>query len=494
MQVMTSDRSSISAEQVSRRALPGLVAVAIGVCLAIGVGLLLLGVDPTVGLFFPLVIGVILLAFRWPYWALTIGLAQLAFIPQEGHLFGYFVPNTLQLLAPLAVTSALFQALRRRDHELLRPRVMDFLIGAFGLWGFVGMFLNGVVRLKSYGNNVIFVMFWYYAIRLLPLNRKNVQRLLFILLGATALQSVLMVHESLNWASPLYGTPSADEILEGVAAAIGPFGFHWGAGAYLCMWPSIAIYAIARTRRWRGKLVWFAALMVILAAAIRTMQRASVAASLLAIMGCLINPKLRPTALGVIGILAIAYIPWSTGSFGAPLMTRFRETDQSRYARRVAAVNLMKSPRWNPIYGIGWLNFSNFNRGFGTEEEIVAWGRYSTTVEAAASGSALHNVWWAIPVEYGVVGTLMFLGILAGLGHGTLRIWRNARTGAKVDDGLLIAMLGSLVALGMVGYYHNIYSFDACMCIFWAFYALLTSHPDSFLEPEARQTASESAR
>jgi len=480
-------RTSI-ASSLSNNTAP-LVAVGIGICVAIGVGVLLTGADPTVGLFLLPALGLVALALRSPYWLVVIGLAQLAFVPIQGNLGGIYVPNVLQFLVPLAVGAALFQALRRRDHGVLGLRLPDILIAVFGLWGIVGMFMNGRIAWKWYGNNVLFVMLWYYAVRLLPLDGRKVRRLLVILLGATALQSVLMVQESLTGGSLLYGTHSASEIIEGVAVAIGPFGFNWDAGAYLCLWPSIAIYAIVRSSHWRAKLLWVTALLLILAASSRTMQRASLVAIVLSICVCLFASKLRRTTLVILGVLAIVCLPWSMSSFGGPLSARFGQVDQSRYARRVTAINLMKSSTWNPIYGIGWQNFRRFSRGFGTEEQITAYGHQKTTVRRVAGRSELHNVWFALPVEFGLAGALIFLGILSQLVASVLRIWRKRRDGTNADGALVVAMVASLVALAGVGYYHNIHTFEAAMCIFWVFYALLTGHPHVFVQSSLTQQA-----
>jgi len=473
-------RTSI-ASSLSNNTAP-LVAVGIGICVAVAVGILLTGADPTVGLFLLPALGLVALALRSPYWLVVIGLAQLSFIPIEDNLFGYYIPNVLQFLAPLAVGAALFQALRTRDHDVLRLRLPDMLIAAFALWGIVGRILNGNLHLAWYGNAVVFVMFWYYAIRLLPLNREKVTTLLMILAGGTAVQAALMVHESLAGGSPLYGTPSAEEFMQGVPTAIGPFGYFWDAGAYLALWPPVLIYMIARSRSMRKQVIWSVALVAIIAAATRTMERASVAAILLGILVCLLAPKLRRVAGVILAVLAIACVPWSMSSFGAPLMTRFGQVDQSRYARRSVALNLMKSGKWNPVWGVGWNNFSFFGRGMGTKEEITVFGKRRTTVERAGGGSELHNVWLAIPVEFGLVGLLIALGLAAGLAQSSVRLWVRFKRHGDVDDGLVVALVASPIALAAVGYYHNIYSFEACMCIFWVFYALLVSHGEAMRE------------
>ena len=473
---------------LTRSSITPLVLVAIGACLAVSLGLLLIGTSAAAAVLFVLAIGVVIVAVWSPYWGLVMATAQFAFIPCEGELFGHFVPNVLQFLGPLVLGAALLRALKDADHERLALRLPDFLVGGFGLWGLASMFLSGAAHWKWYGNRMLFPMMLYFAARLLPLKRKHVRTLILILLVAIAVQSLLMFRESVAGSSPLYGVQPG--LTQGIKPASGPFPFNWNAATYLCLWPALFIYAIATSYDWRKKLTWGVGLFAVLVASTRTMERAGIAAGLLGIALCLLSPKLRRTALVVIGILAIAYIPWSMGGPGGALLDRFQETDQSRYAYRTAAINLLKSSRWNPIYGIGWANFDDIAGEFGTGEELVMWGTRRMTVGEGAAGSALHNVWLAIPVEFGGVGALFFIGIVGGLGAGLLRIWRERGTEA-VDDGLVVSIVASLVALAAVGYYHNIYMFPESMAVLWLFYGLLTAHPRAFLEAEPGHAISE---
>lgn len=485
---MAINHSLISTGRVSARAITPLVLVAIGICFASATGLLLGGADMTVGVFFPLAIATVLLAVRSPYWALVITLAQFAFIPCEGEVFGQFVPNALQLLGPVVLGAALLRALKDTDHERLTPRLTDFFVGGFGVWGLASMFLSGVVRWKWYGMRMLFPMMLYFAVRLLPLDRKQVRGLVLILLAAIALQSLLMFRESMAGSSPLYQVQRG--LMEGVKPAKGPFPFNWNAATYLALWPSLFVYAIASSYDWRKKALWATGLVAVLAASTRTMERGGLAASLVAITFCLLSPKLRRTALVVMAVLALAYVPWSIGRAGGALISRFQQTDESRYAYRTAAINLLKSPKWNPIYGVGWANFRHAGGEFGTEEEVFVYGIRRTTIRQAAAGAALHNVWLAIPVEFGGVGVVLFLGVLGGLARGIARIRRRPPSGAKVDDGLVISITGSLIALGAIGYYQNIYMMAESMSVLWVFYGLLTGQPRVFLEAEPEQAAS----
>jgi len=478
----------ISREQLSRAKyyrypVRFIAVVAVGTAVALAMGLLVVGADPTVGLFFVPALAVFWLALRNPYWMIVLTIAQFAFIPGQGNLLGHYVPPVFQILAPIAFGAVLLKALARRAGALLRLKLADIFVAAFGLWGLVGMFVvPGMVRWKWYGNRVMLPMLIYFTVRLLPLRRNQVQLLIWVLVVVTVLQSGLMLHESISGASPLYGTPAAEEVIEGVTVAMGPFGYIWNASTYLALFPSLIVYLMSRSRKWWIRILLGVALITILGANGRTMERAGLGASLLAIGFCLLAPRLRRTALAVIGILAIAYLPWSLGNAGGLLMDRFEGTDQSRYAYRVAAFNIIKSQDWNPVFGIGWARFGELSGQFGTEEKVIAWGDTEATVAQVAFRSKLHNVWLAVPLELGMGGSVLFLGVLAGLGAGILRILGMRRRGYTLDGGLLCGIVGSLVALGAIGYYHNIYFMAASMTIFWTFYALLTDNTQVFVQ------------
>ncbi len=458
-----------------------LVLMGVGACFAIAIGLLLVGTGATTAVLLPMAIGVVLLALWSPYWALVVTVAQFAFIPCEDELFGYFIPNALQFLAPAVLVGALLQTLKEADHERLAPRLTDLLVPGFILWGVVGMFVTpGGMRWKWFGNAMGLPALLYFAVRFMRLSYADVRRLVVILLIAISMQSVLMIRESAAGSSPVYHVQRGT--MQGVKPAKGPFPFMWNASAHLALWPSLFVYAMASSRERRKKVGWGAALIAVLAANTYTMERAGIAASLAAIVACLLSPRLRRTTLAILGVLAALYVPWSVGKAGGGLLDRFRQTDESRYAYRTAAINLLKSSDWNPIFGIGWARSGEFSGAHGTEEAIIAWGEREGTVREIARGSKLHNVWLAVLVELGAVGALLLAGLLAGLVRGVSLIWRRANGTARVDDGLVVSMLASLIALGAIGYYQNIYMMPEAMSVLWLFYGLLTTHPGAFTE------------
>ncbi len=244
---MAISHNLISKAKLSERPIAPLVLVGAGISFALATGLLLMGIGLTAAVLVPLAVGVVLLALWSPYWGLVVTLAQFAFLPSEGELFGHFVPNVLQLLAPIVLGAGLLQALKNAYHERLAPRFADFLVAGFGVWGLVGTFISPYGgNWKWYGNRMLFPMMLYFAVRLLRLDRKQVRTLILVLLAAIALQSILMFRESMAGSSPLYEVGSG--LIQGVKPAKGPFPFMWNAATYLALWPSLFVYAIATTR------------------------------------------------------------------------------------------------------------------------------------------------------------------------------------------------------------------------------------------------------
>lgn len=451
------------------------VVAVVGTGLTLGLLFTQLGYITTAMIFIGL--AAVAVAVLSPYWALVIAVAQWAFIPSEGAFFSIeTTPNQLQFIGPLLVISALIHSLKERAHDRLEPRLLDFAIGGLGVWGYAGMLLQGHSHFKWYTNRMVLPMLFYYTVRLVKLTRERVRKLLAISLGAVGIQSLLMIRESMAGSSPIYVVRRG--LVQGVKAAAGPFLVHWNAAIFLAIWPSQFIYMIAHAKGKRRKGLWAMGLLVVLIATTRTMQRAATLASLIAIVLCLLPSQLRRTTTTILLVLALAYIPWSMGSAGGALMDRYDQTDESRYARRQVALDLLKSDRWNPIYGLGWSRGHDFTAGLGTQEEILVWGSRRTTL-ADFSDTPLHNVWLQIPVELGGVGALFTLAIILSAVTASIRILRRARE-RPVDTGLLVALWGSLIAIGAIGYFQHVWHTPAAMSVMWMIYGIIVSKPHVF--------------
>ena len=475
---ISSNNGRAQASAGSRRLIPAITAIFTG--LLLGLMLTQLGYAEAAMVFIG--IAAVAVAIISPYWALVIGVAQWAFIPSEGtFLWIETTPNQLQFIGPLLIVAALLCALKERAHDRLRPRMSDFSVGGLGLWGLIGLLANGYPTMyKWYTNRMILPMAYYYATRMVGLTRERAVKLLVIALVAVALQSVLMIRQSMAGSSPIYGHHRG--LLEGIKPAIGPFIYHWSAGTFLTQWPAIFVYMIAREKNVKKKILWIIALIAVLIAATRTMQRAPILAALLGISLCVLSSRLRRTTVGIIALLALLYVPWSTGSAGGSLLDRFDETDQSRYARRAVALNLLRSPRWDPIFGMGWTRGHIHGSGLGTDDEVVIWGRRATTVSFLET-SRFHNVWLQIPIELGGVGALITVTIILSAVASSLRILRRARERAT-DTGLLVALWGSLLGVGAIGYYQHVWHMPASMSVMWLVYGMIVSDPRLFdIEP-----------
>jgi len=228
-------------------------------------------------------------------------------------------------------------------------------------------------------------------------------------------------------------------------------------------------------------MAWGVGLVLVLVANTHTMERAGLAASLLGIMACMMSSRLRKPVLVVLGLLAIGYLPWSTTRAGGSLLARFQETDKSRYAYRIAAINLLKSSDWDPIFGIGWARFDRLAGQHGTEEEVVAWGSRRATVAEIAAGSKLHNVWLAMIVEFGVVGAFLTVGLAIMLLRAALALRARKRRGEQIDGALFVAMTAALFSVAAIGYYQNVYMMAGSLSVVWVLYAILVTHPRVFV-------------
>jgi len=123
---MAISHNLISKAKLSERPIAPLVLVGAGISFALATGLLLMGIGLTAAVLVPLAVGVV------------------------------FV---LQLLAPVVLGAGLLQALKNAYHERLAPRLADFLVAGFGVWGLVGTFISPYGgNWKWYGNRMLFPM------------------------------------------------------------------------------------------------------------------------------------------------------------------------------------------------------------------------------------------------------------------------------------------------------------------------------------------------
>lgn len=433
--------------------------------------------NPALGIVGMLILTLVLAGLREPLWAAAVLLASLAIIPVEfsqNFVFGHSIENPLQIMVPLTLLVCLVGALK--DRSLSRPIVPDLLIVGLGIWGMLSLYNAGQLPFDSYwnkyGNKLLFPMGFYYVMRLLPLDNRGAIQLIRAAAALVVLQSVLIFFEARGGGSPIYG-----ELHQG--RVTGPFGYFWTAAAFLAMWPPLLIFVTSKAKSRLGWALGFIGVLLVAYAVTRTGQRGATFLLLITVPLCLFAPSMRKVAGAVIVTGMILYVPWSMSGSGSALLSRFDETDESRAAYRTVAWEMIKSDKWNPLFGVGPYVSPREMKDIdvSTEAEFFMHGRRTRDLaDIAESGHALHNVYMTLLVEFGAVGA--FMAALAGLFliHSALKIYLTP----GADKALLFGALGALAAWGGIGYLHNIYSFAAPMCMFFFFYALIVGQHRAF--------------
>ncbi|HCA48316.1 MAG TPA: hypothetical protein DEP45_13475 [Armatimonadetes bacterium] len=432
-----------------------------------------------------LALTMLLLGLREPQWAAVVLVSSLAVVPVElsqNTLFGHNIENPLQILVPLTLVVALLSALK--DREMPTLIVPDLLIVGLVMWGLLSLANAGQMPFdsywKKYGNKLIFPLGFYVIVRLLSLDHRGIMQIIRISVILVVIQAFLIIVQAKTGMTVLYGD------LHG-GYPTGPFAYFWTAAAFLAMWPPLIILATSRARSRTGWALGFLALLITAYAITRTGQRGATFLLLLEAPLCLLAPSMRKTALAAIAVGAMLYIPWSMTGSGGDLLSRFDETDESRVAYRTVALEMVRSDRWDPIFGVGPYISPREMRGMQIEtgaQQFLMHGRKVLDVsEIAESGHALHNVYLSLLVEFGSVGA--FLAGLAWiwLTVSAIRLYLNP----AADRALLIGVMGALIGWGGIGYIHNIYSFAAPMALFFFFYGLVVGKQQAFFERDVER-------
>ncbi len=422
-------------------------------------------------------LALLLLGLREPQWAAGVLVASLAVVPVElsqNTLFGHNIENPLQILVPLTLVVALLSALKDRNMPTLI--VPDVVIVGLVMWGLLSLANAGQMPFDSYwnkyGNKLIFPLGFYVIVRLLSLDHRGIMQIIKISAVLVVIQSFLIIVQAKTGMTALYG-----DLHDGYPT--GPFAYFWTAAAFLAMWPTLIILATSRAKSRLGWALGFLGLLIVAYAITRTGQRGATFLLLLQVPLCLLAPSLRKTALAVIAVGALLYVPWSMTGSGGDLLSRFDETDESRAAYRTVALEMVRSDRWDPIFGVGPYISPREMQGLDIEsgDEFLMHGRKTLDVAAIAeSGHALHNVYLSLLVEFGSVGAL--LAALAGIwaAWSAVKIYLNP----AADKALLIGVMGALAGWAGIGYIHNIYSFAAPMALFFFFFGLIAGEQQAF--------------
>ncbi|NSW56921.1 MAG: O-antigen ligase family protein [Armatimonadetes bacterium] len=416
-----------------------------------------------------------------PFWGLLLMLVQFAVLPCESTFFGYYIPNVLQAGVPVVFLFAYLSALK--DRRELRIMPSDVFLTGLAIWGFVGLVENNCfdTYYKQYVNKMILPMGFYYITRIIPFDATRIRKLLQANVIVLGVQALLMIRQGTTGHSSIYTTHDGN--------ATGPFVYFWEAAPYLAMWVPLFIRALHNAKSPSGRFLAYTGLGLTVYATTLTQQRGATLALLICVPLCLLSRSMRPTVKTVIALGLLGYIPWSTSNLGEDLLNRFDEKDESRAAYREIGYAILRSPEWNPAFGIGFYQAHRVMRRIDEalipDEELTLWGRTQRSLESVArEGKETHNFYLSLLIEFGIVGAAFWGGlmvlILVAIYHG----YRRARDGIDIDDGLYVSLLASLVAWGGVAYLHNIYRFEATMSMFWFIYALLVAQPGAFVLSE----------
>jgi len=460
------------------------VAVALVAVIALGVlagGSMSLAIAATVCLAF------ILIALKSPYVGLAIFLPSIAILPWDGYIRGgLWVPALIRLAAPALLCGVLLRALSTRMKRTFRLNVVDILAGALGLFGLINLVgTGGIMFAKSYSKAMLFPLFFYFIARLLDWDRDGWRRLLRLQLIATAVCALLIVVESVRGGSLLYrGSGGLGEI-HGVRIAFGPFGAMWTAASFLCLWPPLFIYAAATAKRPWARASWLVGGVLTIMALTRTHERAMIGGAALALALCLLVPRLRKplTLAGCVAVVVIVPV-LILGSGPTWLIDRFRDPTKgyTRDAYNAGAISVLKSPDWNPILGVGYSQFGYYalrhtppellERAFGTSYQRLFERGYTPRQ---------HNIALTLLVEFGIVGTALFVAVLLGIGYHWLQCFRPP---GCANVALVVAVLAMAVSALFSACFHNLYIIAQATLYLWFFGGLIVGHKHLFRLPD----------
>jgi len=407
-------------------------------------------------------VGFAFLAVWRPFIATCCFWFLLPLLPENGHMFGHFIPSLFQTCVPVLVIAVLAGALRERRAKALRLRVTDVLLLGFMLAGFGGLLLHGRVdSLKYYTNRMVFVPMVYVLGRLIPMDRAQWQTLLKAQIVAISISSLLILREAVTGSS--YPYTGQDITIEGVDVPVGAFGGHWRAAAFLALWPPLCLYGMSRSKSRLWWLAFAACCVLSLTGLVRTLERAQIAGCGVGILLCCVHPAIRKQGTRLL-LVGLPLLVLGSGFLLNEVSDRFSD-DSARETRRFyrqEAAAQMASDEWHPVFGTG------FARGI-----TIQWGK------DPSHRHSIHNTPLQLLVEFGLAGALLAVGMGVCLGLEWVRLLRTCiRRGG--DSSLLLAVAGVTGALLAMSYYHNIYTMSQVTAVWWWLMGLLMGHERLF--------------
>jgi len=406
---------------------------------------------------------------------------------------GFYVPNLTQFLIPGMLLAILATSVARKDWGTFRIRTADVFVMGFILVAILGIAMEpGYQNWKTFGNQVLFAIMFYFATRWLRLDRAKLRLVLRWVLGAAGVMLIDLLLVQLLRVGRLWD-------------GAGPLGTLSDQAAYSALFPPLFIYMAATaeedgTSRWRT--VWLGLALVGVMAVVGVKERSGVVAVLLAVLVCMAHPRMfRYVAIGTMILIPVGAW-WLSTSVGSHVRSRFTDDEDPMLRRRIyvdKAIDYINSDRWNPVLGTGFWRLKRLSNDMLSTTEVV-WDpnqrRWRTTWELGQR--PIHCAPVTIFGEYGYAGVFCLVGLVASvLVSVVFTAHRAYRCGAVLDSVFLVALGGSAAGLLVNALFHNTAEVFPVTALFWTAIGLLIGHADVFVVPAERcnaPTAADSGR
>ena len=389
--------------------------------------------------------------------------------------------NRLAILCALFVIIAQVAVGRRR---LARPTAVDWLAVLFVLSMVLSVPASrlGVVGGAQFlFDFIILPLLVYFCARQLLRGPQGVQQVAIVLAIVGALLSFFVVREQLTnqpFLSPIehrwvYG-PNIWRITS-----------FFGAPAImsltLVMTVPMVLVAATRPDSPAQRLLWGAALLLILAGILQTYVRAGWLAAVLAILVVIVlTPAIRRHSLRLALAAAVLVVIFGGQLINSTaIQTRLSTEGSIDYRMDAVQAGLQIAAR-SPIFGLGLSNF-------GVEATRTDWA-FSRSIGVIAGVWAVepHNLYIYLLTSAGLVGLIPFLLFLGSIGWLGLRGWWRAGRSPDGDQGRWAALLGTLLAYAVFAYtFDAIYAQLASMLLFLVVGVVLAPQDASSVEVRA---------
>jgi O-antigen ligase len=210
----------------------------------------------------------------------------------------------------------------------------------------------------------------------------------------------------------------------------------------------VAYFGVLRRHKMIAYLLAPIFLYGIFATASRTGLMALVATPLLALLVPRLAPRLglRILPVYVLGAAAIAVIVLAIPSVGERTLERYstlsqyqsEETWSGRWSNWQGALTVIDS---HPILGVGAGNYGE--AALDSSETVQAHSAKKAAVEGDIAGVA-HNMFLGVASQLGLVGLILFLGILFFLFKAAVPIAQRGGLGTGIFLGLIVAMIAGM--------------------------------------------------